>query len=223
MELPRIASHTSIPPTNIELLNYNSGNLSDDCTSLLRLSQKATPSGRRPLSSCITEYNGAAATTAASAASGISGVSGASGASCASGGAAAAAGPTASPAANSQNTFIQPTITVPSGVGAAFQPSRKREEACALQNLKRRVQQLRLMKANQQEPVECNINGKDRDDNTADLDNRPQLFQKVSFHSRTTETTTKTNYKFPIIIVTLATGSRHFPFSRFPLAKRIAF
>lgn len=62
---------------------------------------------------------------------------------------------------------------------SSFQPSRKREEARALQNLRRRVQAVRVVQANQQENTEsCNGNTKNISDIV--LDNRPNLLQKVS-------------------------------------------
>lgn len=61
---------------------------------------------------------------------------------------------------------------------SSFQPSRKREEARALQNLRRRVQAVRVVQANQQESIEsCNANQNNGTD--LHLDNRPHLLQKV--------------------------------------------
>lgn len=128
MDLPRIASHTSISPTNIELLNYNASSAAS--TGTAELFKPRTPVSRRLLSSSSTT--------------------------------------------NEFNANV-PTFNIIPGAGTAFQPNRKREEACALQNLKRRVQQLRIIKANQQAPVESSVTIKDNQD----LDNRPQLFQKV--------------------------------------------
>lgn len=132
MDLPRIASHTSISPTNIELLNYNHTPESI-INNQNSVNQRTPVPNRRLLSAFVCD----------------------------------------------NNVNVQPhppQFSNLSAAGASFQPSRKREEACALQNLKKRVQALRVLKANQQEPVESNNVVKDNQE----LDNRPQLFQKVN-------------------------------------------
>lgn len=65
---------------------------------------------------------------------------------------------------------------------STFQPSRKREEARALQNLRRRVQAVRIVQANQQESIESSSssNGNTKTTSDSQLDNRPNLLQKVS-------------------------------------------
>lgn len=60
-----------------------------------------------------------------------------------------------------------------------FQPSCKREEARALQNLRRRLQALRVVQSNLAEPIEV-INASKTNSSYSQLDNRPQLLQKVS-------------------------------------------
>lgn len=128
MELPRIASQTSISPTNIELLNYN-----HTPEALLNANKvKRTPVANRRLLSTYVFDN---------------------------------------------NVNVQPhppQFSNLSAAGASFQPNRKREEACALENLKKRVQQTKILKA-QYEPAESNT-VKDNQE----LDNRPHLFQKVN-------------------------------------------
>ncbi|KAK4883271.1 hypothetical protein RN001_006590 [Aquatica leii] len=59
-----------------------------------------------------------------------------------------------------------------------FQPSCKREEARALQNLRRRVQALRLLQDNRPEPIEA-VNASQNSPSFTNLDNRPQLLQKI--------------------------------------------
>ncbi|KAK5650282.1 hypothetical protein RI129_001311 [Pyrocoelia pectoralis] len=58
-----------------------------------------------------------------------------------------------------------------------FQPSCKREEARALQNLRRRVQALRIVQDNRAEPIEA-VNANQNSSYTQ-LNNRPQLLQKI--------------------------------------------
>lgn len=60
----------------------------------------------------------------------------------------------------------------------AYQPSRKREEARALQNLRRRLQAVRVVQANKPEPIEA-ASCANNNLTSADFDNRPQLLQKV--------------------------------------------
>lgn len=59
-----------------------------------------------------------------------------------------------------------------------FQPSRKREEARALQNLRRRVQALKIVQSNRPESIEASTASKNSS-SYKQLDNRPQLLQKV--------------------------------------------
>lgn len=61
----------------------------------------------------------------------------------------------------------------------AYQPSRKREEARALQNLRRRLQAARVLQANKPEPVEAA--GLNNNVSPEELDSRPYLLQKVGF------------------------------------------
>ncbi|KAJ8935895.1 hypothetical protein NQ318_016228, partial [Aromia moschata] len=58
----------------------------------------------------------------------------------------------------------------------SYQPSRKREEARALQNLRKRLHAVRVLKANRAEPVEaiCANNNLSPEE----IDNRPYLLQK---------------------------------------------
>lgn len=62
-----------------------------------------------------------------------------------------------------------------------YQPSRKREEACALQNLRRRLQAARVIEINHREAVEtvANRNLKRTEEDQEELDNRQHLLQKV--------------------------------------------
>lgn len=59
-----------------------------------------------------------------------------------------------------------------------LQPSRRREEACALQNLRKRLQAVRVLKANRAEPIEASCANNNL--SPEELDNRPVLLQKVS-------------------------------------------
>lgn len=135
MDLPRIASETSISPTNIELLNYN--HTPDGIINDQNRAPRTPVPNRRFLSTYVCD----------------------------------------------NNVNVQPhppQFSSLSAAGASLQPSRKREEACALENLKKRVQALRLSKANQQDHAETNNAVRDNQE----LDNRPQLFQKVNkYHS----------------------------------------
>lgn len=151
MELPRIASHTSISPTNIELLNYNQVQVSE--------ARRTPVASRRLLSAYVTDAAGA------------------------NGNASVSGGP------QPPQLPPPPQFNSLSGAGAGFQPSRRREEACALSNLKKRVQALRVHKANQQETLDAPIAAfKDNHE----LDNRPQLFQKVTHTTLTRKFTNKT-------------------------------
>lgn len=120
MELPRIASQTSICQPSIQLL-----------TSGYSLETPRTPASKRLLSA----------------------------------------------SANQEPQFA----VLPSA--SSFQPSRKKEEARALQNLRKRLQAVRVVQANTQhesvESTKYNGNG-NGNANEQQLDNRPQLFQKVS-------------------------------------------
>ncbi|KAJ3665530.1 hypothetical protein Zmor_001022 [Zophobas morio] len=60
----------------------------------------------------------------------------------------------------------------------SYQPSRKREEARALQNLRKRMQAVRVLQANKPEPIEATC--ANNNISPADLDNRTYLLQKVS-------------------------------------------
>ncbi|CAH0559369.1 unnamed protein product [Brassicogethes aeneus] len=62
-----------------------------------------------------------------------------------------------------------------------YRPSRKREEALALQNLRRRLQAVRVMQANKQEPVEAL--GANNNISAEDIDNRPKMLKKI-LHNR---------------------------------------
>lgn len=62
-----------------------------------------------------------------------------------------------------------------------FQPSCKREEARALQNLRRRVQALRVVQGNRPESIEA-TNASKNNSSYLQLDNRPQLLQKVGIN-----------------------------------------
>lgn len=60
----------------------------------------------------------------------------------------------------------------------SYQPSRKREEARALQNLRKRLQAVRVLQANKPEPIEASSANNNL--SPEDLDNRAYLLQKVS-------------------------------------------
>ncbi|CAH1113406.1 unnamed protein product [Psylliodes chrysocephalus] len=60
---------------------------------------------------------------------------------------------------------------------ASYQPSRRREEAFALQNLRRRLQTVRVLKANRAEPIEASCANNNL--SPEELDNRPYLLKKV--------------------------------------------
>lgn len=70
-------------------------------------------------------------------------------------------------------------VALPSA--ACYQPSRKKEEARALQNLRRRLQATRIIEINQREALEArNRNLRKTEEDQEDLDNKQHLFQKVS-------------------------------------------
>ncbi|KAK9701788.1 Cysteine-rich secretory protein family [Popillia japonica] len=62
-----------------------------------------------------------------------------------------------------------------------YQPSRRREEARTMQNLRRRMQALRVVHANRQESIEQATRSSNREDAVSEqqLDNRPHLLQKI--------------------------------------------
>lgn len=62
-----------------------------------------------------------------------------------------------------------------------FQPSRRREEARVLQNLRKRIQAVRVLQANKPEPIEVLQSTSSANNNICpdDIDNRPHLLQKV--------------------------------------------
>ncbi|XP_071051293.1 venom allergen 3-like [Onthophagus taurus] len=62
---------------------------------------------------------------------------------------------------------------------SVYQPSRKREEAHALQNLRRRVQSLRIVHAKTGSETAKSNNGNDGELQQEELDNRPQLLHKI--------------------------------------------
>lgn len=73
--------------------------------------------------------------------------------------------------------------TLPSA--ACYQPSRKKEEARALQNLRRRLQAARIIEINHRESVEAaNRNLKRTEEDQEELDNKQHLLQKVSLSLR---------------------------------------
>lgn len=117
MELPRIASQTSICPPSIQLLTD--------------YSKPRTPVSKRLLS-----------------------------------------------AANQQEPQF---ATLPSA--ACYQPSRRREEARALQNLRRRLQAVRVVEANR-EFTEYDRTTRSNEDQE-ELDNKQHLLQKVSIEVET--------------------------------------
>ncbi|CAG9832622.1 unnamed protein product [Diabrotica balteata] len=61
---------------------------------------------------------------------------------------------------------------------ASYQPSRKREEARALQNLRRKFQAVRVLQANRAEPVEASSCA-NNNLSPEELDNRPYLLKKI--------------------------------------------
>lgn len=69
------------------------------------------------------------------------------------------------------------------GSGAHWPPSRRREEARALQNLQRRVEACRSLKASNNETAVVAQATTSRRAGVPVLDNRPQLLQKVSNQS----------------------------------------
>lgn len=122
MELPRIASQTSICPPSIQLLTD--------------LGKPRTPVSKRLLS-----------------------------------------------AASQQEPHF---ATLPSA--ACYQPSRKKEEARALQNLRRRLQAARIIEVNHRESVEAaNRNLRRTEEDQEDVDNKQHLLQKVSWNKFCTD------------------------------------
>ncbi|VEN60638.1 unnamed protein product, partial [Callosobruchus maculatus] len=65
----------------------------------------------------------------------------------------------------------------------SYQPSRKREEARTLQNLRRTLQAVRVLKENRAEPIEASQHGANNNLSPEEIDNRPYLLQKVLFQS----------------------------------------
>ncbi|XP_056633701.1 uncharacterized protein LOC130899229 [Diorhabda carinulata] len=61
---------------------------------------------------------------------------------------------------------------------ASYQPSRKREEARALQNLRRRLQAVKVLQANRAEPIEA-TSCANNNLSPEELDNRPYLLKKI--------------------------------------------
>lgn len=61
-------------------------------------------------------------------------------------------------------------------------PSRKREEAQALENLRKRVEQSKLYKANQVVDPAGSASSSNAQLNNECLDNRPRLLKKVNFN-----------------------------------------
>lgn len=86
---------------------------------------------------------------------------------------------------NAQPSNQEPQFAVLPSSSTSFQPSRKREEARALQNLRRRVQAVKIVQANQQESIESSSSSNCNNKNLTDpqLDNRPHLLQKVSLQT----------------------------------------
>lgn len=64
---------------------------------------------------------------------------------------------------------------------ACYQPSRKKEEARALQNLRRRLQAARVIEVNHRESVEATNRNLRRTEDQEELDNKQHLLQKVSY------------------------------------------
>ncbi|CAH1118749.1 unnamed protein product [Phaedon cochleariae] len=62
-------------------------------------------------------------------------------------------------------------------LAAAYQPSRKKEEARALQNLRRRLQAVRVLQANRAEPIEASCANNNL--SPEEIDSRPFLLQKI--------------------------------------------
>lgn len=60
-----------------------------------------------------------------------------------------------------------------------YQPSRRREEAKALQNLRRRLNAAKIVQANKPEPIEARTCA-NNNLSPEETDNRPYLLQKVS-------------------------------------------
>ncbi|KAG5858294.1 hypothetical protein JTB14_001228, partial [Gonioctena quinquepunctata] len=74
----------------------------------------------------------------------------------------------------------------------AYQPSRKREEARALQNLRRRLQSVRVLQANRPEPIEASC--ANNNISPEELYNRPYLLQKLN--SQTVHVNNKAFWRF---------------------------
>lgn len=158
MDLPRIASHTSLSIPQLELLHYNqnvspSREIADSASTSTSYLKTRTTVSKRLLNAVPT---------------------------------------TTTPSTVTPENVIQiPQITIqPPQLGLSnLPPSRRREEAQALRNLKKRVQQLRVVKANQEfdndtTPIPIiKTNANLRDVPQVELDNRPKLLQRVSCHN----------------------------------------
>ncbi|XP_050295874.1 uncharacterized protein LOC126735838 [Anthonomus grandis grandis] len=78
---------------------------------------------------------------------------------------------------------VQPIPVLP--CSAQYQPSRRREEAKALQNLRRRLNAAKVVQANRPEPIEARNYCANNNPRLSpeDIDNRPYLLQKI-LHNR---------------------------------------